>query len=65
MRILPFKKNLSRAQQYNKTKEKSEPFYINKFLVRIHSLVQKKKKENPEITMEELKDFLDWGSEWR
>ena len=23
MRILPFKKNLNRAQQYNKTKEKS------------------------------------------
>ena len=35
MRILPFKKNLNRAQQYNRIKEKSEPFYINKFLVRI------------------------------
>ena len=59
MRILPFKKNLNRAQQYNRIKEKSEPFYINKFLVRIHRLVQEKKQENPKITMEELKDFLD------
>ena len=53
-----FRKNLMHALKYTDTRPK-EPIYINDFLGLLHQYIQKLKQEQPDLTVDQLREILN------